>query len=247
MDTEPRDPLSIEQIKEHRMTLLDPEDPRSMVNLVPPDVSEAMHRVPIEYFTMSEVDLKKLSRPTQVISRIRLSWWNEYNRAQEMLTHMEMVSVYAGVCHPSYFYAGILKNPRYLAWILCPPTSYLVAMEEALYFGVERLREILELPLYDEKGRANPAVGNLVLKTVALLDLRVKGAVTQKHEHKSVALNINTAARDVTNALSGASMDEINHKLSMLEAKLGKPVDSFTDVSSEDEVITITARAKTDV
>ena len=76
-------------------------------------------------------------------------------------------------------------------WIFCPPISYQVAMRNILHKGTERLMEIMSLPIIDDQGKPDSRVIVNILRAFQLVDIRVKGAVTQKLQIQQQTHNIN--------------------------------------------------------
>lgn len=203
------------------------DDERSVINLVPGAVSEALlgtSKARPELFQMDERTLLKQLReeemlPTPTDNRLRLAFWNEYDRSQERRGMMDMVAVYAGVCNKSYFYGRYLTRPEKMAWLVCPPASYEVVATEALSFGLEQLREILSLPVKDTQGRVNVKLGELQAKIVVMLDQRLKGGFTQRLEQKSMHLNISTTDAQVSKIAMQGSMSDIEKRIKELERR----------------------------
>ena len=129
-------------------------EPRSLVNLVPPVTAECFIRASVErtdLFGHDERTLLKLlkdekAHPTPTDNRLRVSFWMEYERAQMNNTGMEMLSVFSGVCTKPYFYHTYLLCPHKVAWLVCQPSSYEKYADEAINFGLEQLRDVLEIP-----------------------------------------------------------------------------------------------------
>jgi hypothetical protein len=216
--------------------LWDRENPRSVVNLIPDTTAQkllAAVTAKPELFTMDERALRLAVRPTPNDNRLRLAFWNEYNRAQEQNTPMRMVSVFAGVVTHQFWDNHYLTKPENVAWLITPPASYLVMAEEALAHGIERLRDILDLPVVDAYGKVNVKLGELQAKIVAMLDLRVKGAVVQKNMN----LNVNTSDAKAVNAMTLESMEEIQKKLREIEKRERQR--GFVQVSDEKGVIDV--------
>ena len=204
-------------------------DPRSLINLVPSTVQDFMVRafsVRPDLFGQDERIVYKALRtegrePTPTDNRLRLKFWDEYDRAQAQLDRMQMVAVYTGVCSREYFSQRYLTFPEKVAWLMTPPASYVVKMEEALAFGIEQLRDVLEQPMFDSKGNFNTKLAELKAKIVAMLDLRVKGGVTQRVEQttKSFNVTLSQSASEVSQAAVEASMVEIEKRLKELEKR----------------------------
>lgn len=198
----------------------DLNDPKALINLVPKSVKDAMLRVPEAFLNMDERELEKLTPKqsfTLVDRRLRTAFWLEYARATDAGTALNLANVYQGVCSRAYFYNYVIESQPRLAYLLLAPTDYRIAMEEALLFGVDRLREILDLPIYDPSGKPDPKIADVILKTVAILDQRVKGAVIQKIQQHTV----HESKGGGKPTESPETMVEIEAKLASLRAQAG--------------------------
>lgn len=196
----------------------DSDNPRSIINLVPGAVREAIDSLGSDLLGMTEKELEALTPHgswTVTDRRLRTAFWIEYGRAQDLGQHMNIGNVFNGVCSKPYFYSSVLKNKPRLAYLLLAPQDYRVAMEEALGFGVDRLREILEMPIFDENSKPNPKVADVILKAVQMLDQRVKGAVVQKN----LNVNVGSDGKSPNDAKDAQpqTMEEIERRLAELE------------------------------
>ncbi len=199
------------------------ENPRSIMNLVPGSLKKFFQEHSLtepELFNKDERDLYKLLRsreetPSPTDNRLRLKFWFEYDRCQEAGSFFNISNVIAGVTTKDYFDRGYLSKPNKVAWLLCPPTNYLVKAEEALEFGLEQLRDLLEQPNMLTSGKVNVRVVELKLKIVQMLDSRVKGAVVQR----SVNLNVGATDSVVRKNLLSESMEDLQKQIKTLEAR----------------------------
>jgi len=208
---------------QHAIDLFNRADERAIINLVPPQVQSAMldsaKRRP-DLFNLDEKSLYKTLKqeectPTPTDNRLRLAFWMEYDRAQTTVKDMVMTNVVSGVCTRDYFYGNYLKHPEKISWLLCPIVSYEVKMREALDFGIDRLRDILELPYIDEKGRINTKILDLQAKIISMLDQRVKGSVLQKNMN----LNVMTTDKVVAEMALGSTMGDLDTRIRELQAR----------------------------
>lgn len=221
----PRVQTSAPEPKTYEVVLLDRSDKKSVVNLVPPEVSRNIEEMAFEHPEYLEVDervLQKMLREKGCTlgateNRLRISFWQEYNRAQDFGVKMKMVNVYAGVCSKIYFMQKIVEKREKLAWLLVPPVAYTNAMEEALMFGLEKIRDVLDVKMYDAKGALIMKHAELVLRTVQWLDQRVKGAIVQKVDTRSLVMHGNMNNRP-TNS-EPLTMEAVQKQLAGLEAK----------------------------
>lgn len=200
---------------------------RSLINLVTPIVQtrfvEATQKKP-DLFGKDEYTLYKLLKndgvpPTPTDNRLRLSFWLEYDRAQAACEKMNLSHVYNGVCMRSYFYESYLSKPEKIAWLTCPPASYEVTLKESVTFGLEVMRSILgEDPESYPPGQ-RIKFKELQAKIFSLLDMREKGAFTQRSEIKQMNLNVSSTDGSVASAMLDNSMEAIEKKIKELERR----------------------------
>ena len=179
----------------------DLDNERSLINIVPDKLKQKLKCEKImNLLEHDEMALRKIVKPSVTSNRLRSSFWIEYNLAQSNKTMMKMENVYKGICSRQNFYVLIDKDAT-VAWMLMPVADYHIALHEAHGFGVDRLREILNMPLYKHeliktkdgsKSKARRTstpdirMAQLFVKVFELLDNRVKGAVVQKiHSHNT--------------------------------------------------------------
>lgn len=218
---------NLPEIKAHvhntEISIFEKDNARAVVNLVPSVVKDSIEQWAFErdeLFGLDEKDLyTKLKadnkQPSPTDNRLRLKFWNEYDRVQAQdLKMMNMVNVLSGICSREMFYSHYLKSPQKVAWLLTPPAGYMVKAEEALEFGLEQLRDLLDQP-HVVNGKVDTKLGELKTKIVMMLDTRVKGAVIQK----SMNLNLNTSNEKVMQAATAATAEDLMRQLKDLERK----------------------------
>jgi hypothetical protein len=210
----------------------DRNNPRSLVNLVPPLAAKKLEAARLDPYVAEILDIYDESQmvkelrdigygPTATDNRLRLKFWVEYDYAQSNnLKQLDVKRIVAGICSQAFFYTRYLDQPRKVAWLLCPPSGYMAKSEEALTYGLGQLRELLEMPHIDpHTGKLDTKLGELKLKIVALLDQRVKGAVVQK----SMNLHAVTGAqayKSLTGAMEKPSMDDLESRLKRLDQEV---------------------------
>lgn len=229
--------------------VFDTSHPRSMVNLLPASVQNRVLSQPVQdLVNMPEEELEKLVNPSVSIRRLRTAFWMEYERAMKadnvMHSKIRLYSVCCSVCSEQFFLTNVVHNNYALAWIIRPLANYTVALEEALYHGINRLREILNFPLY--RPRMNPKTGDyykdkqtgqilydadanaatVVLKTVALLDLRVRGAIPRtinqysQVDKRSLNMNVRAAQGNSKVTIDGDALDNKLLSIEDLDQKI---------------------------
>jgi hypothetical protein len=174
--------------------------------------------------------------PTPTDNRIRLNFWREYDMAQTNGRKINVDAIHAGICHKTFFYNNYLTSPTRVAWLLCMPASYDTMMEEMLQFGVEQLRDILELPNTDAGGKLNLKLLELKAKIVALVDQRQKGGIIQRVEQKSMNLLVATTDKGVAQAMTENTMEALEKKMKELEARERRAL-NLVDKSKGDIVV----------
>jgi len=171
--------------------ILDESNPRSLLSIAPRGVADLIGKLPPEWLKRPESVLVRMVQVEPQLNRLRIAFWKEYDHAQSQMRGMLWANISRLVQRPSVSIADYFHNHATLAYILCPPASYDVFLEEALSHGMGRIREILDLPLTDENGRVNAKVGELILKAAAFLDLRTHGGFLQKSAHVEVGIGVN--------------------------------------------------------
>lgn len=214
-DLMPSGPLDSREI-----IIRDKSNPRSLINLVPEAVQNAIERLPEEYTNKSEPELLTLYEgrkyaPDPLIYRLRSMFWKEYDRAQCNLTKMNMAHVYMGICSKDYFYV-VLQNKEKVSMIICPPVDYMLAAEEALIFGIEQLRDILATRHTTMSGAIDPKAAAVKVEIVKLFDARVKGAVVQTTKN----LNVNVQAQPKQE--SAVKPEDLDKRIQELEDSLSQ-------------------------
>lgn len=129
----------------------DHEHPRSVYNLVPYSFQWEIDKIPPGYFLMDERELETRVKTEhrdqfQTLSRLRIAFWEEYDRCQDNCVPMNMTAVAYGVIQ----YRALLrtfKDPLKAMYILTPPVNYMLAMKDALSRITRRIYEIAELPI----------------------------------------------------------------------------------------------------
>jgi hypothetical protein len=206
------------------IVIFDRKNPRSLINIVWEELRDSMLALEANHqdlLQLTERKLEKLLEPDPTESRLRLRFWDEYSRAQEKGKRMLLAEVCRGVCSGDFWEKNILRDLKRVAYIINPPTNYIVTMEELLYKGLDRVREVLDLPIKDAKGRPDARLISEMVKIVQMLDQRVKGAIIQK-----VAIQQKIEQKTQHSFQSGGAQDPLLNaspeNLQMIEAQLGR-------------------------
>lgn len=211
------------------ISVLDESSPYSLINLVPAAFADRMRHIPKEYFSYSESRLHDEVRPDDTLNKLKLRFWDEWQTSilAGITARVSITAVYYGVCTEEYFYENVLTSPKNMAWVLIPPTDYILTMRDILRQGLSRLSEIIQLPimleepiivkgvpLRDDDGKlmkkrvVQKGVISEIRQIVQLLSDRVHGAVVQRLDvqQKSLTMEVSPeTAHLLATAQSGGS------------------------------------------
>lgn len=172
--------------------IFDRSNPRSLWNLVWNEFRERMAFLEVHHaedLLKSEAALKKELDPGVFENRVRLRFWEEYEEVQDRdLERMRMKNVIKGVCSEHVWKERVMRDPKVVLWICCPPVDYVTAMREILYFGLEELREAMARPFIEKKltkdnvwlESVNLGLIDRKIEIFKMLDQRINGAVIQR-------------------------------------------------------------------
>lgn len=239
--------------QELESSVLDWDNPRSVINLVPHEIQNYIAKIPGELLLLDESQLRQRSkaqystnsgRLNETDHRLRISFWVEYNAAQANRRNMRMNNVYGGVCSRQLFYAEVLPKVERLAWILCAPTDYLKGLMELQNLGLSELRKILETPIVRKNSKGQEVMSGSVMtakiEIMKMIDQRLNGAVIQKQMHVHAHGKIATPPQG---ARPPADMAELDARLAELEG-LAKSLPStelkLSEQVSEAEIVSTT-------
>jgi len=213
------------------LSILDVDNPKSLINLVPRDFRVRLESVPRRYFEMTEDDLREVVEPDDILDRLRLRFWDEWQVAllSGFDVNMSIKAVYYGVCTEEFFYAKVLQHAESLAWLVTPPTDYVVTMRDVLKKGIERLSDIISLPLIrrtpmkekgtgyirDENGdimyqeSVDVGVAREIRQTVSMLSDRVHGAIVQRLDvnERSLRMELTSDTRQLLDSKNGLDIN----------------------------------------
>lgn len=86
----------------------------------------------------------------RILSLLKITFWEEFKRAQNERRKMTLLNVARGICSKKYFYAQI-AIPEVLAWIMVPPAEEMLLQKELVALGMRRLREVMVQDIHTEK------------------------------------------------------------------------------------------------
>jgi len=221
-------------------------NPRCVVNLFrnAETLRAKILAIPPNLLSMSDNELEKHVDPSQVDNDLRQAFWDEYTVAIDTDSLMRVTSIYSRVCTKEFF-NRITQNPDRLAYMLRPPREYTLRMRSLLDVGLRRIEEFLNLPIKKTtmfKGREIEVIDTglvrEIVKITALLDNRVKGAVTQKLVIDQTSKNLHLHSKGYE---PPKSMDEIEKQLKNIQKEINYLDDPRSqEVKEENDVIEVT-------
>jgi hypothetical protein len=235
MDTRPESPAQAistahpKDSKQWGMSMWDESNPYAMVNRLPEEIKKkllaARDAMP-DLFKLDDKSLMKeikarALKPLSVLdNRLRVSLWMEYDRSISQNRLIFSSVLYNGFCTEEIFYTRLM-DPHRVAWIFSPPAKYEKLIEEALTYGLEQLRMVLEEDNYKENGKLDLGLMKLKMQIVVMLDQRQKGGYVQRMEEKKVQLNLN---QGIVGSDLGriTSMTELDNQIKDMELRLQK-------------------------
>lgn len=210
------------------------ENPNSLVNRVWPSLVpylQAVADVYPQHIMSNENKVKAFCDPDEKDLRVRLRFWDEYYLATAQDRVMHIHGVINGVILPETWAHTYLADRRKLLWLITQPVSYTSNMRSLLEKGMERLHEIMEMPLIMKNGFPDVRLITQVLKAFQLIDLRVKGSVVQRMQIDQRSLNVNVDAdapvAQQYSALSLEQLKEMEKQLDRISAKKDRIVESM--------------------
>lgn len=201
--------------------LKDKDNPRSLVNITPSSLSKAINFIPDSVFELSEKEVRKVANVGEIEDRLRISFWREYDIAQQTGKKMNIQNIVKGNCSDSHFFRKILTNNFKLAYILTPPTDYLTQIEDIYQLGMQRMRQILEYdPVDVDTGKMDFKIAEVQRRITEDAHLRFKGAIPYKMmtENLHVHKNLNTSDPNKLLDKKYESVDEIKARIRELES-----------------------------
>lgn len=213
--------------------LFDPQNPISLSNKLPAETCEVLTgliwedpRLPAllhdEEDLLHYIKITHAHVPTVNDHRVRFLFWLEFENSCLEGRNMIPNNIHSLVCDAKAFRKLFLGLPYRAAFLLCRPAGYQACVKETLTHGLKRMREILDMPEYDAKGKLNTKLLELKVKVFGMMDLRVHGAPTQKIHQVNQNLDGPSAkqvTQDVKQLVQKGDMETIRRRIYELEAQ----------------------------
>jgi hypothetical protein len=168
-----------------------------------PDVlKNVWEDTPARFFDMTEYELRKHLRescgPEQrefsLLTKIRIAFWEEYERAARAGERMFNQNLFRGVCRNNIYWDTYRKYPGLLAWVVCPLAGYLLQRKELEFLAEERMLEVMGVSAVKPDGKVDSRLAKVQFEMYQTIQDRNHGPVVQKvqSEQKSVNVNVNS-------------------------------------------------------
>lgn len=199
------------------------EGDRGLIALSPPRLRDRIRELDREMWFQSERVLEEYAKPDAFVNRIRLAFWNEYEKCHTYGLTIQVQDIARKVATSEAHVWAVFRNKPWLMWVLTPPASYGAFLDEALERGLQRLRSIIDAKV----GEVDPISGRLiitdhkaaelVIKTVAYLDSRKHGGIVEKslHLHAKSGGGGDLTAR----AIGAMTTQDLDARIAELEKK----------------------------
>lgn len=169
-------------------------NPRCLVNLTKGELNKALKNIPPAYLNMSEEELERKLKPSWLMQQLRLSFWEEYYQTVDNGNlQMRLSAILHDLCSRDFFFT-LLNNSLFAGYLIVPPAGYMYKMQSILDLALRRMHEVLSLPILNKQGVPDTRLIGEIVKIAALVDNRVRGAVTQKISIDQTSKNLNVNA-----------------------------------------------------
>lgn len=163
------------------ISIFDEHNAESVVNKVPSKLASYIPKVDSSLLELSEVELRKRLKPDALLNKVRISFWEEYSQACWDKRKMRTASIANGNCTTNTLVNTIFEDPRKLAWVLCPVSTYSSTMVETLDTAMAKAREMIEeLTFKNNDGKFDIQQARLIMRIIDMLSNRVMGSVPQR-------------------------------------------------------------------
>ena len=193
-------------------SVFDHTNPESVYGRAPQAVRDAMDSIPeyLHKWSFKQLEKKHGHRITQRDQMLKVKFWQEYQHALDLGATMSPSAIIRGICASDYFYKILLKTPWLLMWLLHPLPNYEASMLAGLHKSTAELLKILELPLVDDKGRANSVAINAKIKVHQIMENRVMGLAPQTVNINQKTLQVNARTEADPLSLGAENIDKMN-------------------------------------
>ncbi len=184
--------MSLKQVQTTHGTELEPTELKSMINMVPNAVRNAIihaQNIHPEWCDKPEQELVSLIQPTDMADRLRVSFWKEYARVSQTTHPMLMTNVYGRLISRDSFY-NFIKIPSNVVWMITPTVDISISNAASLQYAKDHIGKILKDGPFDRDGKLDVKKAPIFLRAYQIVADRVLGAVVQRVQQQTQTTHI---------------------------------------------------------
>lgn len=219
------------------------EDGAAFLSAVPKNIRELIVALPQEILDMDESLLRERGECDLKEYAARQAFWEEYERSLQNADgdygNMRLDRMLTGIMS-THLFLRLCRNPYKLAWILKPVRPYLQDIGFILNRGKERLWEVMNFPLYDDKGRPNVRAAQVIVGLYKQLEDRMFGETVQRQQQVRVTIPSSEMPDRAIKELEG--VNDIDGRIKALERKIkrgGVPGSSSGNLPAEAPIVDV--------
>lgn len=195
-------------------------------------MKELWDEAPEQYWDLTEFQLRTevrrecgpMQKDFSLLTRIRINFWNEYERAARVPEVMNHFHLWHGVCRADIYYNLFKKYPALYAWMVCPLAGYLLQRKELEFLAEERMVEVLSVSPVRDDGKVDSRLAKVQVEMYQILQDRIYGSVTQKisSEQKNLNVNVNSNQSSEDSARTIAlitNVEELDRRIKLIQEK----------------------------
>ncbi len=168
---------------------------------------------------------------------LRNKFWLEYDHVVTCgFPKLRLDEVIRGVCSFKFFRESFLSNQYLVAFLMLPPVNFKTRQEETLLFALDKMRAILDLPMYRPNGDINLQVVKAQMGVYAIMEKRVQDGGVQKTMNAHAILPMPPSSREELDQISEEQM------LIKMQELLDKQKSRNTTKAAISDVFTVTGR-----
>jgi hypothetical protein len=165
-----------------------------------------------------------VARDFPTLVRLRLSFWEEYERAAREMVPMQLTNLYRGVCRNDVYWKLFEKYPALLPWVVCPLAGFLLQRKELEFLAEERMVEVLSVSPVKDDGKVDSRLAKVQLELYQTLQDRIYGSAIQKMESQQKNVNVNVNSNQTHEEAKATislitNMDELDRRIKAIQEK----------------------------
>jgi len=131
-------------------SIYDKKNPNSLQNRCDTRTALLISKIPQNWHHVTESKLVSLAEPEDRDVRLRLAFWEEFNRACRCDEKMSRSRICYGICSSEVWKRYYLANWKKLVFIIRPPRQEMHLHKTLLLHGYDRIAEILHMPIQNK-------------------------------------------------------------------------------------------------